>query len=156
MSQVHDFDFLYGSWTVDHRRLKHRLTHSMDWETFSGTCVVQPLLNGQANIDDNVLHMPAGTYRAASLRAFNPQTHKWSIWWLDCRTPSNIEPAVVGEFRDGAGTFYANDTFQGKEIIVRFTWSDIRPESARWQQAFSEDGGQTWETNWIMEFRRTQ
>ncbi len=156
MSQVHDFDFLHGSWTVEHRRLKHRLMQSKDWEMFSGTCVVQPLLNGQANIDDNVLHLPAGMYRAASLRAFNPQTQQWSIWWLDSRAAGNIEPAVVGEFRDGVGTFSATDALEGKKILVQFTWSDIKPQSAKWQQAFSEDDGKTWETNWTMEFRRAR
>jgi hypothetical protein len=151
-----DFDFLFGSWTVEHRRLKHRLTHSDDWETFSGTCVARPILNGQANIDDNLLHLPAGDYRAASLRAFDPGTHQWSIWWLDSRTPGNLGPPVVGAFENGVGTFYGDDTFAGKPIVMRFLWSDITPGSAKWQQAFSTDRGQTWETNWIMTFRRAR
>lgn len=151
---AHDFDFLIGSWVVEHRRLKTRLAHSDDWETFSGTCTATPLLAGQANIDDNLLNLPAGEYRAATLRSYDPVSRSWSIWWLDGRRPHQLDTPVVGGFRNGVGTFYADDQFQGAPVRIRFVWSDITSTSARWQQAFSGDGGATWETNWIMEFRR--
>jgi hypothetical protein len=154
-SSEHDFDFLVGSWTVQHRRLKHRLAHSNEWETFSGTCKTWLLLDGQGDVDDNVIQAPGGAYRAATLRSFDPATKLWSIWWLDSRQPHELDPPVVGGFRDGIGTFLAKDTFDGRPIVVRFIWSDITPNSAKWQQAFSDDSGKTWETNWIMEFSRT-
>jgi hypothetical protein len=150
----HDFDFLVGSWMVQHRRLKNRLAHREEWEAFSGTSVATALLGGQANIDDNVLDLPAGPYRAVTLRSFDPVSGSWSIWWLDSRHPHQLYTPVVGGFHDGVGTFFADDQFQGKPIRVRFIWSDFTPGSARWQQAFSEDGGVSWETNWIMEFKR--
>jgi hypothetical protein len=151
---MHDFDFLLGRWTVQHRRLKHRLAHSNEWETFSGTCESRSILGGQANIDENMIEAPAGTYRAATMRVFDPATKTWAIWWFDSRQPHELDPPVVGAFKDGLGTFFANDRFQGKPIRVRFIWSGITATSARWQQAFSEDGGATWETNWVMEFKR--
>lgn len=154
VSTSHDFDFLIGNWVVHHRKLNHRLVHSDEWETFSGTCEMQVLLGGLANVDDNVLDAPEGKYTAASLRAFDPAAKKWSIWWLDGRHPNHLDPPVVGEFRKGVGVFIADDSWDGKPIKVRFTWSDITPNSARWEQAFSQDGGVIWETNWIMEFRR--
>jgi hypothetical protein len=154
ISTSHDFDFLVGDWAVHHRKLKERLAHSDDWQTFSGTCEMRTLLGGAANIDDNLLAAPEGTYRAASLRAFDPATKLWSIWWLDSRQPNQLGVPVVGGFRAGVGTFFANDTWNGRAIRVRFLWSDIAPTSARWQQAFSLDDGKTWETNWIMEFTR--
>ncbi len=154
ISTSHDFDFLIGNWVVHHRKLKHRLAHSDDWETFSGTCEMRTLLDGLANVDDNLLEVPEGTYRAASLRAFDPATKMWSIWWLDSRHPSQLDVPVVGGFRDGVGTFFANDTWEGRPIRVRFIWFDITQDSARWQQAFSLDDGKTWETNWIMDFTR--
>lgn len=154
VSSEHDFDFLVGSWTVQHRRLKHRLAHSNEWEAFSGTSKTWLVLDGQGDVDDNVLEMPAGTYRAVTLRSFDPATKSWSIWWLDSRHPHELDPPVVGSFRDGTGTFFAKDTFNHRPILVRFIWSDITPHSAKWQQAFSDDGGKTWETNWIMEFHR--
>ena len=153
-SSSHDFDFLIGNWVVQHRKLKRRLAHSDDWETFSGTCEMKTLLGGSANVDDNLLETAEGAYRAASMRAFDSGTRKWSIWWLDSRQPSHLDAPVVGEFRNGVGTFFADDTWEGRPIRVRFIWSDITPNSARWQQAFSADNGQTWETNWIMEFKR--
>lgn len=154
VSPEHDFDFLVGSWTVQHRRLKHRLAHSNEWETFPGTCKTWLLLDGQGDVDDNVLQAPTGTYRAASLRSFDSGAKSWSIWWLDSRHPHELDPPVVGAFRHGTGTFFAKDTFESRPIVVRYIWSDITHNSAKWQQAFSDDGGKTWETNWIMEFQR--
>src|SRR5262249_40915708 len=124
------------------------------WEIFSGTCQAWLVLGGEGNVDDNVLETPAGTYRAISMRSFDPQTKSWSIWWVDSRSPHDLDPPVVGGFRNGIGTFFAKQTFNGKPIVVRYIWSDITPNSAKWQQAFSDDGGKTWETNWIMEFHR--
>lgn len=112
------------------------------------------LLGGTANVDDNVLDVPGATYRAASLRAYDAATGNWSIWWLDSRNPDHLDAPVIGRFHEGAGTFYAEDTLEGRPILVRFIWSDITSNSAKWQQAFSPDHGKTWETNWIMEFRR--
>src|SRR5260370_10546688 len=104
VSASHDFDFLIGNWIVCHRKLKQRLAHSDDWETFSGTCEMRTLLDGSANVDDNLLEAPERTYRAASLRAFDSATKLWSIWWLDSRHPSQLDVPVVGEFRTGVGT----------------------------------------------------
>jgi hypothetical protein len=153
-SGTHDFDFLAGRWAVEHRRLKDRLANSQDWETFDGTTAASLYLGGQAIVDDNVLNLPAGVYRAITLRSYDPATRRWSIWWLDGRRPGELDPPLVGEFRGGVGTFFGNDTYQGKPIRVRFIWSDVTATSARWEQAFSPDGGLTWEVNWVMEFTR--
>jgi hypothetical protein len=151
---VHDFDFYMGSWRVHHRRLTQRLAGSDDWQEFDGTSTAWPILDGAGNIDDNVLELPDGQYRAISLRTYDPATDQWSIWWLDGRTPSRLDPPVVGGFSDGIGTFIAEDTLDGKPILVRFLWSDITDRTTRWEQAFSEDGGTTWEVNWVMESTR--
>ena len=153
-SAVHDFDFYMGSWRIHHRRLKERLAGNDEWEEFDGTSVAWSLLGGAGNVDDNVLELPAGTYRAVSLRSFDPVTNQWSIWWLDGRNPRSIEPPVVGGFENGVGTFIGDDTFNGKPILVRFIWSHITATTCRWEQAFSPDGGATWEVNWIMESTR--
>jgi hypothetical protein len=153
-SAVHDFDFYMGSWRVHHRRLRERLAGNDEWDEFEGTSVAWPLLDGAGNVDDNVLELPSGTYRAVSLRSFDPSTSQWSIWWLDGRDPRSIEPPVVGVFENGVGTFIGDDTFNGKPILVRFIWSDIAATTCRWEQAFSPDGGATWEVNWIMESTR--
>jgi hypothetical protein len=156
-SGVHDFDFLAGEWRVAHRRLKERLAGSTEWIAFSGTSTAQLLMGGAGNIDDNVLDLPSGACRAVTMRAFDPATSLWSIWWLDGRTPhAPLDPPMRGRFDNGTGVFLAEDTFNGKQIRVRFIWSRITSTSARWEQAFSSDAGVTWETNWIMEFARVR
>jgi hypothetical protein len=153
-SGVHDFDFYMGKWRVHHRRLKERLAGSDEWQRFEGTSEAWQLLGGAGNVDDNILELPAGTYRAVSLRSYDPEPGTWSIWWLDGRNPGQFDPPVVGRFKDGVGTFQCDDTFTGKPIIVRFLWSNITETTCRWEQAFSPDGGKTWEINWIMESTR--
>ena len=148
-----DFDFLFGTWRVHHRKLKQRLAGETDWIQFEGEVICWPVLGGLGNIDDNLLDDPSGAYRAMSLRCYDFQAGRWSIWWVDART-MRLEPPVHGGFEDGIGTFHGDDTFAGKPIRVRFLWSDITPDSARWEQAFSDDGGVNWETNWIMIFTR--
>ena len=150
----HDWDFLVGSWTVRHRRLKERLAGSTEWEEFAGTSVLWKTLGGLGTADDNLLELPSGTYRAVGIRAYDAQSARWSIWWLDARS-LDIDPPVRGGFKDGLGTFVGEDSLNGRPILVRFQWSDITPTSAHWEQAFSPDGGATWETNWTMEFTRT-
>jgi len=150
---VHDWDFLVGRWTVRHRRLKARLAGSTEWEEFAGTCVNWSTLGGKGNVDDNVIELPGGTYCAVGVRALDAKAGQWLIWWLDARNPT-IDPPMRGGFKDGIGTFLADETFNDRPIKVRFHWSQITPTSARWEQAFSPDGGATWETNWFMDFTR--
>jgi hypothetical protein len=154
-SGVHDFDFYMGKWQVHHRRLKERLVGSDEWQEFEGTSTAWPILDGAGNIDDNVLELPDDTYRAVSLRSFDPTSQTWSIWWLDGRNPHNpLDPPVKGRFVDGIGTFLAEDAHKGQPIIVRFLRSNITANTCRWEQAFSTDGGTTWEVNWVMESTR--
>ena len=148
------FDFLAGRWTVAHRRLRQRLAGDTRWEEFEGACESRPIIGGLGTIDDNILELPAGTYRAATLRVFDPTTALWSIWWIDGRAP-RLEPPVHGRFKNGLGTFLGDDVLDdGRPVQVRFTWSEIAAHSARWDQAFSADGGATWEDNWTMYFER--
>lgn len=149
----HDFAFQTGEWRVRHRKLKGRLVGSTEWIEFDGTCRAWELLGGEGNVDDHFLDDPNGAYHAATFRRTDPKTGLWSIWWFDPRFPT-LEPPVVGSFKDGVGTFYADDRLNGRPIKVRFIWSGIDARSARWEQAFSADGGKTWETNWTMAFER--
>jgi len=156
LSGLHDFDTREGKWTAHHRKLKERLAGSQDWVEFDGTQTFWKLMDGYANVDENVFEVPGGAaYRGVTLRAYDPQTGQWAIWWLDGRNPFNeMDPPVKGRFENGVGTFYADDTLRGKPIKVRFIWSKTSPTSAHWEQAFSPDGGKTWETNWITDFQK--
>ena len=153
LSGLRDFDFLIGEWRVQHRRLKERLANNHEWVEFDGTCRNFPLMDGWGNVDDNRINIPGDNYRGVGLRSYDPKTGQWAIWWVDSRTPHGaVDPPVKGKFVNGVGTFYADDTLRGKPIRVRFTWSKITPTSAHWEQAFSPDGGRSWETNWHMDF----
>ena len=153
-STPHDFDFFIGTWQVRHRRLKERLLGCTDWELFDGQSRMWPLLNGQGNVDDNLLELPTGPYRAASLRTFDAAMGQWSIWWIDSRHPHRLDPPVVGHFANGVGEFQSDDELRGQPIRVRYRWTRTDTPEPRWEQAFSPDGGLTWETNWVMDFRR--
>ncbi|MFP2924946.1 hypothetical protein ACLESO_06960 [Pyxidicoccus sp. 3LG] len=150
-----DFDFFLGTWSVKHRRLRQRLANNNDWQEFDGTCRVWSLLGGLANINERVVNRPDGAYRGLGLRAFDPTTKTWADWNLDARHPHRIDVPIIGTFTNGVGTFLSDDTFEGRPIKVRGMFSKITPTSAQWEQAFSPDGGKTWETNWVMRYTRT-
>jgi hypothetical protein len=151
---AHDFDFLVGQWRVHHHRLK---PDSQEWVDFEGTCNNRKLMDGGANMEEHALNAPYGAYRAIALRAYDPKTRQWAIWWLDGRYPSGpLDPPVKGRFENGVGTFFSDGTIGGKPAHTRFIWLHITPTSARWEQAYSFDAGKTWETNWIMTFTRAR
>ncbi|KGJ93928.1 hypothetical protein [Colwellia psychrerythraea] len=153
-SSSEDFDFFIGNWQVSHRRLKHRLVSCSQWDNFSGTSTTQKILGGAGNFDDNRLDMPQESYHAATLRTYDSGTGLWSIWWLDGRYSDQLDAPMQGQFINGIGTFYVEETFEGKTIKVRFLWTRPTPDTPRWEQAFSQDGGLTWETNWLMDFNK--
>jgi len=153
---MHDFDFFHGSWSVKHRYLKQRLNNSNEWIELTGTSRCVPTMGGTGNMDDNIINKPDISYPAMTVRTFDAKTGLWAIWWFDGRMPHGpVDPPMKGSFKDGVGTFYADDTHDGKPVKVRFLWSHITPTSCRWEQSLSPDGGQTWEVNWVMENTRT-
>ncbi|WP_332878406.1 DUF1579 domain-containing protein [Massilia sp. S19_KUP03_FR1] len=149
-----DFDFIVGDWRVRHRRLNARLVQCDAWTEFEGLSSTVPTLGGFGNLEDNLLHFPEGSFRAVALRSFCRASGTWSIWWLDGRNPGMLDVPVVGKFSGHTGIFLADDLFDGAPIKVRFTWTAPPGSHPRWEQAFSNDGGATWETNWTMEFQR--
>lgn len=148
-----DFDFVHGDWSVDHRRLKERLSGCTEWVAFTGEMSTRPVLGGFGNVEDNLLHLPEGDHRAIAVRSYDAATGQWAIWWLDGRAPHQLDVPVVGAFEDGVGTFYADDELDGTSIRVRFVWRQISPTDLSWEQAFSVRGSDTWEANSTMRFR---
>jgi len=154
-AHAHDWDWLIGNWDVWHRRLKDRLAGSTQWEEFPGESALWLALDGLATIDDNIVEIPSGTYRGLTVRAFDPASGTWAIWWVDGRNPTSIEAPVRGGFAGGSGVFQGPDTLRGMPILARFRWLDIYGRRPHWEQAFSPDGGATWEVNWENFFTRT-
>jgi hypothetical protein len=151
MSSPRDFDFFHGEWEVFHRRRTDFLDPDSGWEEFPATSRCWPLFDGAANLDE--IDMPHLSAKGATLRLFERETGQWSLNWASSIS-GTLFPPVVGCFEGGVGTFYGDDTYDGKDIRARFVWSGISATSARWEQAFSVDGGRTWLTNWSMEFTR--
>ncbi len=143
-----DFDFLFGTWLVKHRRLDKAGTRV----EFEGDSTTRPIAGGLGNLEEAVIRAPKGAYNGAALRLYNRETKLWSIWWADDHRPFVDQP-VVGSFADGVGTLTATDRDDPKSM-ARFLWKNITPRSARWEQATSEDAGATWTTDWEMDFTR--
>lgn len=159
-SAARDFDFLLGPWRIRNTRLVHRLQGCNDWEVFDATGTAHALPGGIGNCDDFTPLAWKPGFVGMTLRVFNPVSKRWSIYWLDNAT-GGLDPAtgllqspVVGGFQDGAGLFEGEEVFEGRPVRVRFEWSQKHSGAPRWQQAFSDDGGTTWEVNWVMEFSR--
>jgi len=151
MNGIGDFDFLIGSWDVRHRRLRQWLAGCDDWDEFGSTAACWSLFGGAANVDE--LSVPERGFTGMSLRLLDPARGDWSIYWANSRD-GRLQPPVTGRFSDGVGLFRGDDVHEGRPVRVRYTWSGITSASARWEQAYSTDGEQTWEVNWIMEFAR--
>ena len=124
-SHERDWAWLLGNWDVWHVRLKDRLVGSTEWQEFSGKSAFWQTLGGLGNVDDNSLALPAGDYRGLSVRAFDPATSRWAIWWLDGRNPEHIDPPVRGGFRGDEGEFIGTDVYKGTPVTVRFRWHEV-------------------------------
>ena len=148
---MRDFDFWMGRWNVHNRRLRKRLAGSDEWEEFEAKVAARPLPDGLGNEDVYCTDFDGG-FVGMSFRFFDPETGKWSIYWADSRRPGLLDPPVIGSFAGDMGIFEGEDTFEGRPIVVRFLWSGVTTSTPRWEQAFSADGGKTWETNWVMDF----
>ena len=152
----HDFDFEFGHWKVHNRRLLHPLTGSNQWIEFDGTLVARPIWGGRAVMDEFDADSPMGHQDGMTVRTYSPKSHQWYIYWTNSKTGAFGLPPTVGKFTNGRGEFYDQEEFNGRNIFVRFLWLASEPDKPRWEQAFSLDGGKTWETNYIITYTRVK
>ena len=150
----HDFDFLFGRWRVRNRRLREPLSGSAEWYEFEAEYRALPLWNGKANLDEFLADAPNGRLEGLTLRIYDPQSGKWSLYWATSKHGLITVPNVGAFGDDGIGEFFSNEQFAGRNIVCRYRWTKQWGEGCRWEQAFSADDGANWETNWIMEFTR--
>src|SRR5262245_8972005 len=151
----HDFDFLFGSWNIHNRYLKGRMQHATEWAEFDARSDVAPLLDGFGHLDRYFAVRDGAPFEGMTLRLFDPATGQWSIHWADTAHARTLLPPMVGRFIGGVGEFYGDEMVDGKKVLCRFLWTRPSADSARWEQALSDDAGRTWETNWIMTFTRS-
>ena len=144
----HDFDFEIGSWRTQLRRLAKPLSGDTTWVEYAGTTVVRKVWDGRANLVELDVTGPAGRIEGLSLRLYNPQSGQWSLNFSNSRGGTLAVPSV-GEFENGRGEFYSHEEFDGRMILVRFVILPLTPDSCRFEQSYSDDGGRTWELNWV-------
>jgi hypothetical protein len=149
----HDFDFELGSWNIHLKRRLHPLTGSEAWVEFDGTSVTRKVWDGRADLEEFETAGAAGRIQGLTLRLYNPQTHQWSLYWANAKDGIVVAPQV-GQFADGTGEFFGQDSFDGRPVLIRFVWSRTSTASPHFEQSFSADGGRSWEVNWITDQTR--
>jgi len=147
-SGEHDFDFAIGKWKTELKRLKGPLSGSTTWIDYAGTTTCRKVWDGRANLVELDVSGPAGRIEGLSLRLYNPEAKQWSLNFANARAGSLVPP-TIGEFKNGRGEFYSQDTLNGRTILTRFFISVVSKDEVRYEQAFSDDWGKTWEVNWV-------
>ncbi len=150
-----DFDWEVGTWKTHLRRLVRPMTGSTTWVEYDGTSVARKVWNGKANLLELDVSGPSGRIEGLSLRLFNPDARQWSLNFSNS-AGGVLSPPVYGEFRNGRGDFFGVDTLNGRAILVRFIITCSNKDSCHFEQAFSDDAGKNWETNWIADDTRVK
>jgi len=149
----HDFDFNFGKWRTHIRRLDHPLSGSTTWTKMEGTVTVRKVWDGKAQLEEIEADGPNGHWEGTTLFLYNPNSHQWSQDFAGA-SDGVLEPPIIGSFKNGRGELYGQDTYNGRTILVRGVWSDITPNAHKFEQAFSDDGGKTWEVNFSANLER--
>ena len=151
----HDIDFELGKWKAHVKKLLHPLTGSKEWEEFDGTVVTTPFMEGKGNLSEmNVEGATSHTcIQIIAVRLYKPASKHWSIYGASAKT-GVFDPPQIGQFDGNRGEFYASDLWQGRAIYIRYEWQNLSPTTTHFEQAFSSDGGKTWEVNWIYDGTR--
>lgn len=147
---VHDFEYFAGGWKTVQRRLKTRGAGASDWEEFPATLCMTPYLGGSATVDE--IFFPTKGWSGLTVRTFDPEKRRWSIYWVSSRS-GKLDTPVVGGFQGAHGEFFGEDEDGGRAVTVRYAWTKLDRDHARWEQSFSYDGS-SWETNWTADFVR--
>ena len=154
----HDFDFEVGTWNIRLKRLHHRLVGSTNWVEFDGTSVTRKVWGGRADLEEFETDSPTGGHiEGLTLRLYDPQTHQWSLYWATSKSGAMGVP-TIGEFKNGRGEFFDTEPSgpNGRSILCRFVWTNTNTDTPHFEQSFSEDGGKTWEVNWITDQTRVK
>jgi hypothetical protein len=144
----HDFDFEIGTWRTRLKRLAHPLSGSSEWVEYEGVTTVRKVWNGRANLVELTADGPDGHFEGLNLRLYNPRSRQWSLNFANSSDGTLGQP-TIGGFIDGRGEFYDQEDFNGRAIFVRFVITPLDADTIRFEQAFSDDGGKTWEINWV-------
>jgi len=146
-----DFNFLAGEWKIPHWRLP---AGAKEWDHFEGEATCWTILGGVGSVEE--LRIPARNFSGMGLRLLNVEQQRWSDFWVNARSGALTPPGLLGSFEQGVGLFWAEEEVAGRKTISIGIWDNISPQSCCWRQVVSEDGGQSWAHNWVMEWRRAK
>jgi hypothetical protein len=149
----HDFDFNFGVWTTHIRRLKQPFTGSTDYVEMHGTVTVRKVWNGRAQLEEIEVDGPTGHWQGLTLFLYDPKAHQWSQTFIDSAA-GTFSGGLIGEFKEGRGELYAQETLAGRSVLIRGVWSDIKPDSHHFEEAYSDDGGKMWVSYFIADLTR--
>jgi hypothetical protein len=149
----HDFDFNFGKWKTHIMRLQHPLSGQKDWVEMNGTVMVRKIWDGRGQVEEIEADGMSGHFEGMTVFLYNPEAHQWY------QTFANVKGGVlgspeIGEFKNGRGELYSQDTLDGRSILVRAVWSEIEPNSHHFEQSYSADGGKSWEPNFVASLTR--
>lgn len=151
----HDFDFNFGTWNSHIKRILDPLSGSSKSIELNGTVTVRKVWGGRAQLEEIEADGPNGHWEGLTLFLYNPQAHQWSQSFVNSNSGVLTVPSI-GAFKDGRGELFASDTFNGRAILVRGVWSDIKPDSHRYEESYSDDGGKTWAPAFIATLTRAK
>jgi hypothetical protein len=151
----HDFDFNFGVWKTHIRRLKEPFAGSADYVEMHGTVTVRKVWNGRAQLEEIEVDGPTGHWQGLTLFLYDPKAHQWSQTFINSAAGA-FSGGLIGEFKDGRGELYAQQTLGGRSVLIRGVWSDIKPDSHHFEEAYSDDGGKTWVSDFIADLTRAQ
>jgi hypothetical protein len=149
----HDWDTMFGTWKMHLKRRLRPLTGSNEWQEFESHDTTRRVWGGRANLDELEADGPSGHIEGLTVRLYNPRGHQWSIYWANASAPT-LDIPTIGAFRNGRGEFYDQEMFHDRAIFVRFVWTNVSDKSGDFEQSFSDDGGKTWESNWVTTMER--
>jgi hypothetical protein len=152
---AHDFDFNFGTWHTHIRRQTKPLSGTSAFVELDGTVTVRKVWDGRAQLEEIETNGPNGHWEGMTLFLYNPHAHQWSQTFADSSN-GMLQPPTIGSFKDGKGELYAQDTVNGRTILIRGTWSDIKPDSHRYEEDYSDDGGKSWEPVFIADLSRVK
>ena len=151
--EIQNFDFLIGKWNVINKRLKERLKNNNEWLEFPAKMETKPFLNGLGLMDEMKSSHFGDDFIGFSIRMVNPKTNIWTIYWADTSSPEYyLKEQVIEKFKNGIGEFFGKETFNNKEVKLRFIWKKPSVDTAKWEQAYYDEIKNEWETNWTMLF----
>jgi Protein of unknown function (DUF1579) len=149
----HDFDFNVGVWKTHIKRILEPWSDAPKTMELNGSVTVRKVWDGRAQLEEIEADGASGHWQGMTLFLYDPQAHQWSQSFISSQIGTLTAP-LIGSFKDGRGELFSTDTFNDRAILVRGVWSDIKPDSHRFEESYSNDGGKTWAPAFIADLTR--